>query len=837
MAVAKPLAGVSPLTNESSTDTLAADYDQLVGIFNKLPQALSVFDRDGNFVLWNEKYSALFPPIGDEVAKGKSVEEALKGRVYRGFYAEAVGREENWLAKRRKLLEHLPLNQDRQLGGGRWINTDIRAGADGLRICTYTDITDLKNKESSFRLLFDSNPVPMWVYDKTTFGFIAANDAFIKLLGFSRDDLSGMTLFQIVPEEQQPTLRKISGTIEGHVNPGFNWQLIRADGSRIEVDVYAHTLTYEGRSARLVSTVDITENNRATRELHRAESFLNAIVENAPVPIVVKDAAELRYVLINKAAEEFFGTTKDKVIGKTPFEVFPSETATQIVDRDRESLLSNGLTVFSEHQVHTPANGIRLSNSTRIPIFDTSNELTHILLLIEDVTERRRDEARILHLALNDPLTGLPNRAAFNDRMGQAIERSAKSREPFAVICIDIDRFKEVNDVYGHAVGDDLLRGVATRLAEAAGGQFLSRPGGDELTVIAEGLSLEAVTVLSDRLLRSLDEEFEIQGHQLKVSLSLGAAVFPDDGEDAATLLGNADAALYRSKAEGRSTVRFFKAAMDLQLRERRALLRDLRSALNRGELSLEYQPQATMDGQIVGFEALARWWNPSRGNISPSVFIGLAEDGGLIVEMGEWILREACREAAAWPTQLQISVNLSPLQVAHSDLIRLVASTLVQTGLRPDRLTLEITESALIGNISGAISIIQRIKALGVKVAMDDFGTGFSSLSLLHSFPLDKIKIDKEFIANIDRSQSAAVIRAVIGLAHDLGLPVLAEGVETERQRAFLANERCDEIQGYLIGHPQPIDAYWKMVGRQEGMEQERVERQERATAKRASS
>jgi EAL domain-containing protein (putative c-di-GMP-specific phosphodiesterase class I) len=218
-------------------------------------------------------------------------------------------------------------------------------------------------------------------------------------------------------------------------------------------------------------------------------------------------------------------------------------------------------------------------------------------------------------------------------------------------------------------------------------------------------------------------------------------------------------------------------------------------------------------------------------------VFIGLAEDGGLIVEMGEWILREACREAAAWPTQLQISVNLSPLQVSHSDLIRMVASALVQSGLRPDRLTLEITESALIGNISGAISIIQRIKALGVKVAMDDFGTGFSSLSLLHSFPLDKIKIDKEFIANIDRSQSAAVIRAVIGLAHDLGLPVLAEGVETERQRAFLANERCDEIQGYLIGHPQPIEAYWKMVGRQEGMEQERVERPERSAAKRASS
>jgi diguanylate cyclase (GGDEF)-like protein/PAS domain S-box-containing protein len=796
-------------TQDLSDARLAADYRRLLHIFNKLPHALSVFDEDGNFVLWNDKYTELFPDIGGDVARGKNVEEALRGRVYRGFYAEAVGREEEWLAERRNQLKHLPLNQDRQLGGGRWINTDIRAGADGLRICTYTDITELKGKEASFRLLFESNPVPVWVYDKDSFRFLAANDAFIDFLRYSRDELLGMTIFEIVPEEHHARLREIAGKAEGQVNPGFTWQLIRADGGRAEVDAYARTLNYEGRPARMVATIDISENIRASRELNRAESFLNAVVENAPVPIVVKDVTEFRYVLVNRAAEAFLGTPREKVLGKTPFEVFPIESATQIVERDRESLRSNGLTVFSEHQVQTSGNGLRLSNSTRIPIFNANNELTHILILIEDVTERRRDEARIRHLAMNDTLTGLPNRAAFNERMAQAIERGLQSREPFSVICIDVDRFKEVNDVYGHAVGDDLLRGVAERLVAASDGHFLSRPGGDELTVIAEGTPLRVVQDLADRLLRSTDEEFEIQGHTLKVGLSLGAAMFPENGEDPATLLANADAALYRSKSEGRGTVRFFKAAMDQQLREKRALLRDLRSALTRHELSLQYQPQATVDGEIVGFEALARWWNPVRGDVSPGVFIGLAEDGGLIVEMGEWILREACREAASWSIPLQVSVNLSPLQVAHSDLTRMVANTLVQTGLNPDRLTLEITESALIGNMSSAISIIQRIKSLGVKVAMDDFGKGFSSLSLLHSMPLDKIKIDKEFIANIDRAQSAAVIRAVIGLAHDLGLPVLAEGVETERQRAFLAKEGCDEIQGFLVGYPSSMDIY----------------------------
>jgi EAL domain-containing protein (putative c-di-GMP-specific phosphodiesterase class I) len=283
------------------------------------------------------------------------------------------------------------------------------------------------------------------------------------------------------------------------------------------------------------------------------------------------------------------------------------------------------------------------------------------------------------------------------------------------------------------------------------------------------------------------------------------------------TLLGNADAALYRAKAEGRGTIRFFQVEMDKQLRERRAMQHELRSAIARGELSLDYQPQAQIDGEIVGFEALLRWCHPARGVVAPATFISLAEESGLIMSIGEWVLREACREAASWPRPLQIAINLSPIQFRHGDLPGLVHAVLLESGLPPNRLELEITEGVLVEDFSRALSILRRLKSLGIRIAMDDFGTGYSSLSYLQSFPFDKIKIDKAFISNVERNaQSAAIVRAVIGLARGLDMPVLAEGVETKEQLAFLFNEACDEVQGYLLGRPSTMDEYADLVGRQ---------------------
>jgi predicted signal transduction protein with EAL and GGDEF domain len=354
-------------------------------------------------------------------------------------------------------------------------------------------------------------------------------------------------------------------------------------------------------------------------------------------------------------------------------------------------------------------------------------------------------------------------------------------------------------------------------MREVANGTFIARLGGDEFSVVAsEGPQPLTAESLAADLQRVIEEVVELDDHRIRIGVSIGVAIYPTDGTDAATLLGNSDAALYRAKGSGRGAIRFFEAEMDLRLRERRSLQQDLQCAIERNELSLCYQPQARIGGEIIGFEALLRWTHPTRGAISPAEFIPLAEQSGSIFEISEWVLRTACREAASWPRPLQIAINLSPVQFRHGDLPGLVHSALLESGLAPKRLELEITEGVLVDDFSRAVSILRRLKSLGVRIAMDDFGTGYSSLSYLQSFPFDKIKIDQAFISNLQRSQqSAAIIRAVIGLGRGLELPVAAEGVETKDQLAFLSREACDEIQGFLIGKPCPIEEYAEVVGR----------------------
>ena len=560
---------------------------------------------------------------------------------------------------------------------------------------------------------------------------------------------------------------------------------------------------------------DVTERRRAERELERTKSFLDTVIENVPSIIVVKDAQDLRYVLVNRAGERYFGMPREQMVGKTAHDVFPPAAAQFIVESDRRLLEVGGEDFAEQHPIETPGNGTRIVTTRRLSIVGEDGKPQYLLGVVEDVTERKQAEERIAHMAHHDALTDLPNRAAFTQHLQASIERAGKASDTFAIVCIDLDRFKEINDVFGHPAGDALLREVARRLQDAAAGAFLARLGGDEYTLITAG-DPSAVAATADRLLASTAEDFTIDGHRLRIGASIGVALFPSDGADDTTLLGNANAALYRAKADGRGTIRFFHAAMDQRLREQRALQHELRSALDNDELVLHYQPQASVTGEVTGFEALIRWHHPTRGLVPPGIFIPLAEESGSIVEIGEWTLRQACREAASWPKPLKVGINLSPVQFRHGDLPGLVHSVLLETGLPPHRLELEITEGVLIGDYSRAIAILRRLKSLGVRIAMDDFGTGYSSLSYLHAFPFDKIKIDRAFISNLDRNvQSAAIIRAVIGLARGLNVPVVAEGVESEDQLAFLARESCDEVQGYLIGRPGPIENYAAMVGR----------------------
>jgi len=562
---------------------------------------------------------------------------------------------------------------------------------------------------------------------------------------------------------------------------------------------------------------DITGRKQTEGELESTRNFLNTIIENVPTPIIVKDMPALRYRLINRAAEKFLGIKRETILGKTAREVMPISMAETIQAQDAKLTEMNEITFFDEHMVMTPGNGARIATATRLPVIGSDGEPQYVINVVNDLTDRKRSEQRIAYMAYHDPLTDLPNRAAFNECIGATIDMAAIAKENFALLCVDLDRFKAVNDVFGHSTGDALLREIAGRLQQACQGAFLARIGSNEFAVISPtGLQPASAEVLAERLTNALNADIEIAGHALRVGVTIGVAVYPQDGADATGLIGNAGAALHRAKVEARGSIRFFEVAMEQQLRDKRALQQDLRLAMARDELTLHFQPQAQIDGTITGFEALARWQHPVHGMVPPSVFIPLAEEAGGIVAFGEWVLRAAAREAASWPRPLTIAINLSPVQFQHGDLPTLVHQVLLETGLSPGRLELEITEGVLIGDSNRALTILRRLKNLGVRVAMDDFGTGYSSLSYLQAFPFDKIKIDQSFIANLDHSQqSAAIIRAVIALGHGLALPVVAEGVETEEQLRFLADESCDGIQGYYIGRPKPIADYAELVGR----------------------
>ncbi len=437
---------------------------------------------------------------------------------------------------------------------------------------------------------------------------------------------------------------------------------------------------------------------------------------------------------------------------------------------------------------------------------------------VRDLTERRQSEARMRYLAYHDGLTGLPNRLMLDERLPHALEAAHRHGHGVAVLCLDLDRFKPVNDLLGHAAGDQLLVEVAARLSGMLrAGDTLARLGGDEFAIVLAVLDEPGSSAaLARRIVDGLSQPFDIAGRQVSIGGSVGIALSPSDGTDSETLLRLADIAMYRAKEEGRGGYRLFEAAMDEQLRNRRTLEIDLHRAIEAGEMELHYQPiVACTSGVLLGFEALVRWNHPSRGRVAPSDFIPLAEECGMIVPLGLWVLETACREASCWVLPLRVAVNMSPAQFRHPDLSQQVGAILAASGLAPGRLEIEVTEGFLIDDPDRALTILSEIKDKGVRIALDDFGTGYSSLSYLQRFPFDKIKIDRSFVQGLGRDgQADAIVRAVIAMAGSLNLTVTAEGVETREQLSVLQAHICDQVQGFLTGRPLPQAALSALIG-----------------------
>src|ERR1700737_2407033 len=543
---------------------------------------------------------------------------------------------------------------------------------------TISDVTTLKRREASFRLLFDNNPMPMWVFDAETTGFLSVNDAAVQHYGYSRETFLRMKLQEIWPEDEWVThsqeLHEVGDTFQSR-----NWRHLKADGSEIQVLTFGRRVAFHGRDGYLVAVVDITE--------------------------------------------------------------------------------------------------------------------------------RQKAEARIAYMAHHDGLTNLVNRELYQERLREALEGGQPGR--VAVLCVDLDLFKNVNDSFGHPMGDRLLKMVAERLrSEVRGNNLVARLGGDEFAVIlASDVSPNEASDHAARLIKVLSASYDIDGIEVVIGASIGIALSPGDGGSCEELMRNADMALYRAKQDGGGVHRFFEREMDRQAQTRRDMELDLRRALAGGEFELHYQPLVDISAdRISGFESLLRWRHPEKGMISPAEFIPVAEDIGLIVRRGEWVLREACTEAVKWPAGVKVAVNLSPMQFRSRNLVQVVISALAHSGLSPTRLELEITEPLFLAETGANLAILHQLRELGVSISMDDFGTGYSSLSYLRSFPFDKIKIDRSFVKDLaERSDCVAIVRAISGLGRSLNIPTTAEGVETIDQLDWLRAEGCNEVQGFLFSAAKP--------------------------------
>ena len=543
------------------------------------------------------------------------------------------------------------------------------------------------------------------------------------------------------------------------------------------------------------------------------------LMDNILEGILVTDA-EGTIKSVNPTFCSVTGYSPEEVIGKKPSLLKSGKHTKLFYKKLWDSVLTSGS--WNGEICNRRKNGDLYTEWLTITTHKNSKgEITNYIAVFNDITKRKKAEKLIQHMAYYDPLTNLPNRSLFADRLKQALTQSHRTKSLLAVLFLDLDRVKIINDTLGHAMGDKLLKSVAKRLKSALRqGDTVARLGGDEFMVILPGMEhAEDIAKIAEKVLTSLRPPHYFEGHELYATASMGISIFPFDGEDPDALTKNADTAMYRAKKAGRNNYQIFTPSMKHELFEQLAMGNNLRRALDRGEFVVHYQPQITItDGKIVGMEALVRWHHPKFGLISPKKFIHWAEDSGLIIPIGEWVLKEACRQNKTWQEAgfpgLRVSVNLSARQFKQENLDKSIYKSLKETNLEPDLLSLELTESTIMEDPQTAIEVSHRIRANGIRFSIDDFGTGYSSLNYLKHFPLSNIKMDQTFVQDLASDPSdKAIAKAVIALGHGLNLSVIAEGVETESQRDLLKSYECDMMQGFFFSKPLPSNSFEQLL------------------------
>lgn len=696
---------------------------------------------------------------------------------------------------------------------------------------TLQDITERKRAEEDLResqeytkVLFTSSCIPLLVMDADTGRFIDCNAAAVKITGYTtRNELIGKTFLDMSAPIQYNGVdtatetKKHDQACRENGSYTYEWRCQRPNGQIWDVEV--HLMPFQHRGKFLVQNTlqDITEYKKAEEALRESETKFRTLFEVAADAIFLMD--QNVFIDCNPKTLELFGCTREQIIGQTPYrfspEVQPDGRNSLEKAQEKINAAMTGQPQFFEWK-HCRYDGTLFDAEVSLSIFSIANKI-YVQSLVHDITERKNSEEQIKYLATHDGLTGLPNRLIFTQLLNHSIQSARHHKRKLAVFFIDLDRFKIINDTKGHDAGDQLLQEIARRYKLALrAADVVCRQGGDEFVILIEEFKeLSDLEIVANNILSNTRKPIMLLGEECRVTASIGISIYPEDSEDEQSLIKNADTAMYYAKEEGKNNYQFYSKDIQSISTERLDIETNLRLALEQNEFSLHYQAKVNFKtGIITGVEALLRWQNPYLGSVTPTQFIPVAEETGMIVAIGEWVLKTACKQNVAWQKlglpAISMAVNLSLRQLTDSNLIDVIKAALNDSGMEPGLLELEITESMMMSNPAKMITLLDEIKKIGVRLAIDDFGTGYSSLSQIQHFPVDTLKIDRSFIRNLpENDRDNAITHAIIAMGETLGLTVVAEGVETVEQMDFLKEQSCDEMQGYFFSKPIEPDKF----------------------------